>query len=373
VKWEKGFRRLLTLAILSGTAASLWLFSAPSANAVNNLETGVWWRNQTGAATLPAPPQVPAGGMWVSSDPTGPSAVSALRFTLADPEGFPTFSLRVAKLTAQPGTPVTSGAVPILACVVTGNWTTPPTFPGQWSNRPSYDCRRGSVPGQVSPDLSKMVFDLTNLPAAHSYDLVLVPGPATGVIALPPAPPLPVPAPVPVPVPSVPDPTGAVSSPTFDLTFEPVKLSDLSVLPAVPPQAAESSEAAPATSKVGTAVGPAPLGSLDVPATPAAVAAPALAAPPPGPVLAITPHSPVRRVTKVLGTSAVKRVIAGIVFCALAAWAWRLMAADSATRIGLAGGRGPLSLYDSVPLGTATGLRRRFSAGRRTGRPPALR
>jgi hypothetical protein len=374
VKWGKGFRRLLTLAVLSGTAASLWLFSAPSAHAVNNLETGVWWRNQTGRASLPAPPQVPAGGLWVSSDPTGPSAISAVRFTLAGTEGFPVLTLRVGRLTAQPGTPVTSGAVPIFACVLTGTWAKPPTFPGAWSARPSYDCAKGSVAGQMSPDLGAVVFNLTDLPAAHSYDLALVPGPPSRGIPLPQAPPLPVPVPVPLPVPStIPDPTGSISSPTFDITFEPVTLSDLSVLPTAAPQAGESATAAPATSKTGTAVGPAPLGSLAVPTTSAAVAAPALAVPASGPVLAITPRSPVRRVTKVLGTSTVKRVIAGIVFCALAAWAWRLMAADSAAGIVVAGGREALTLYDSVPLSTKSGLRRRFTTSPRIGAPPALR
>jgi hypothetical protein len=49
------------------------------------------------------------------------------------------------------------------------------------------------------------------------------------------------------------------------------------------------------------------------------------------------------------------------------------MAADSAARIGVAGGREALTLYDSVPLSTKSGLRRRFTTSPRIGAPPALR
>jgi hypothetical protein len=73
----------------------------------------------------------------------------------------------------------------------------------------------------------------------------------------------------------------------------------------------------------------------------------------------------------VVETSTATRAIAAVVFCVLAVWAWRLVAADSATGIGLAVGRQALSLYDSVPVGT--GLRRRFTAAPRIGTPPALR
>jgi hypothetical protein len=66
-------------------------------------------------------------------------------------------------------------------------------------------------------------------------------------------------------------------------------------------------------------------------------------------------------------------VIAGVVFCALAAWAWRVLAADGATGIEIADGRGELTLHDAVPLEREPGLRRRFAAKGRTGSPPPLR
>jgi hypothetical protein len=348
------------LAVLSALVASLSLFTAPSAHAVGKVDTGVWWRNQTDATTLPAPPQVPAGGLWVSSDPTGPSAISAFRFALSDTEGFPTLALRVAKITAQPATAVTSGTLPIRACAVTHDWTPPATFPGRWSARPGYDCTKGSVPGQLTPGRGTVVFDLTVLPAARNYDLVVVSDADVNVVALPPPP-----APVP-------DPNRAAGSPTFDVTFDPVKPSDLAVFPTQPPEAAAPAALSPtgATSTADSAVGPAPLVAFGVPPAPAAVpsvpptAAPSARLPRTTPALAAP-------VAKLAGTSRTTRVVAGVVFCALAAWAWRLLAGESETGLGAAGGRGALSLYDSAPL--ATPLRRRFTAGPRTGAPPALR
>jgi hypothetical protein len=273
----------------------------------------------------------------VSNDPTGPSAISAVRFTLQNSEGFPTLSLRVARFTAQPATAATPDAAPIRACVVTADWTTPTTFPGPWSARPSYDCTKGSTPGQLSPDLSTMVFDLTVLPAGRSYDLALVPG---------------------APVPPVPE-------PTFDVTFEPVKPSDLAVFPTSPKPGTKPAPAA------DTAVGPAPLGSFEVPAAPRVVPAPSAAEP--TAVVSTTPRALVGPLAKVAGTSSAVRVMAGVVFGALALWAWRLLAANNATGIVVADGRRALRLSDPAPFATEPEPRRRFAAGPRTGAPPALR
>jgi hypothetical protein len=349
------------LAVLSALVASLSLFTAPSAHALGKVDTGVWWRNQTDATTLPAPPQVPAGGLWVSSDPTGPSAISAFRFALSDTEGFPTLALRVAKITAQPATAVTSGTLPIRACAVTHDWAPPATFPGKWSARPGYDCTKGSVPGQLSPDRSMVVFDLTVLPAAPSYDLVVVSDADVNVVALPPPP-----APVP-------DPNRGAGSPTFDITFEPVKPSDLAVFPTSPPQAAEPAMApATAAATADSAVGPAPLVPLDVAPASAAVP-PSTPAARPAARLPRATRAVVAPVAKLAATSRVTRVLAGVVFCALAAWAWRLLAADGAVVPGIAGGREALSLYDPVSPREGPGLRRRFGASPRIGVPPALR
>jgi hypothetical protein len=341
-------RPLRRLAALAAITAGFWLLAAPSAHAVDQLETGVWWRNQTGAATLPTPPQVPPGGLWVSNDATGPSAVSAIRFTVPDAGGVGTLSLHLARFTAQPATPATPAAALIHACVVTGAWTTPANSPGPWSARPSFDCTNGSTPGQLSTDHSTMVFDLTVLPPGHSYDLALVPGTSA---------------------PSASDPTQVAGSPTFDLTFEPVKPTDLSGSTTAP-----TPPTPPTTRAAGTAVGPAPFGSLDVRTAPSAVVQEPVAVATPAAVRAVTPRSLAAPVaTAVARTSTAARVIAGLVVGALALWAWRLLAARNTTVTALAGARPATSLSDPAPPGTQTGLRRRFTTGPRIGAPPALR
>jgi hypothetical protein len=350
-------RRIVAFAALAGTTLGIGLLTAPSAYAVDKVATGVWWRDETGATTVPPPPQVPAGGLWVSSDPSGPSAISALHFTLADSEGFPALTLRVANLTAPPPSPAAPDSVPpIQLCASTHAWTPPASSPGSWADRPTYDCALGSVSGQFAPDNSTVRFDLTVLPTAQSYDLVLVPGtPSPGAVAPPPAP---APAPLPVPAPA---PAG---SPTFDLSFQPVKAADLSTLPT----ASGSTPQPDVISSPELGVGPAALAWLDPPVAPApAVPAPLAATRPPAVILPTASHA----VATLAGTSRTNRVIAGLVFCALAAWAWRLMSADGGAD--LVGGRLAMTLYDSVPLGPDVSKRRRFTSERRSGTPPTLR
>jgi hypothetical protein len=73
-----------------------------------------------------------------------------------------------------------------------------------------------------------------------------------------------------------------------------------------------------------------------------------------------------------VGISKTRRAIAAAVLCVLAAWAWRLLAGESAADAALGGnGWEPLSIYDTPP--TAAGGSRRLTTGRRTGTPPMLR
>ncbi|MHB8464279.1 MAG: hypothetical protein ACYDH6_00715 [Acidimicrobiales bacterium] len=330
------------MAVLAGAVASLWLGNAPAAQAADNaqatakVDTAVWWRYQTDAATLPAPPEVPARGLWVSSDPTGPSAISAVRIALAETDAFTTLTLRVARLSSQPAAPRTTTSAPIRVCPVTRDWATPVTFPGRWSTRPAYDCSKGSIPGRLSPDRTTVAFDLKVLPAAHHYNVVVIPDTSVG----------------------------AVGSPTFDVTFEPVRPSDLSVIPI---SAASTSAPVPAAaaSPADTAVAPVPLASPDMPAADVAVAPvpPAAATPV---VLPVATRVLALPSVHVGGASRTHRVIAALVFCALAAWAVRLLRAPTTT------GRDVLTLYD-YPLATQSSPLRRFTAGGRTGAPPGLR
>jgi hypothetical protein len=123
------------------------------------------------------------------------------------------------------------------------------------------------------------------------------------------------------------------------------------------------------------AVGPAPLASIGVPAAPVGLVPAPAATPAPTsaqPALPAASRAVARPLAKVSATSRATRITAGVVFCALAAWAWRVLAADGATGVG-PDGREALTLHDFMPAGPDSGLRRRFTAGPRTGAPPALR
>ena len=91
-----------------------------------------WWNKlRQSGVPAPAPPDAPDGGLYVAADPSGPSAIAALRFS-GDLPG--TLKLKVAPSNAPTGTsvsvfPATSAWTP----VQNGNWEDAPTFNGAGS------------------------------------------------------------------------------------------------------------------------------------------------------------------------------------------------------------------------------------------------
>ena len=187
---------------------------APGAAAetrVSNLASNFWWEAEQSPATLPTPPTVPAGGLWVSSNATGPQSVSAVRFVMAADQTNPVLALQVSS--AQPASAVASG---IVACPTTANWSGGPG-PGAWNARPAGDCSIGQVSGVLSPDGHILSFQLSKVATAGVVDIVLEP----------------------------------LGTPTFDATFEPVTagnvLSSTAVAPP-PPTTAPPTTVAPTVS-----------------------------------------------------------------------------------------------------------------------------
>ena len=212
----RGSAALVAPAAVVALAAPAALLAPPPASAapgVSGLASNYWWEAEQGPSTLPAPPSVPPGGLWVSSDPTGAQAVSAVRFVLPAAGVAPVLSLTVSS--AQPATGIGGDVV---ACPTTSAWS-PGPGPGQWSTRPAPDCQAGQVPGALSPDGHVLSFSLASLATGGVVDVVIQ--------AAPP---------------------GPVGSPTFDVTFEPVTSADVS---GVAPAAATA-----------PAPGPAPGGSV---------------------------------------------------------------------------------------------------------------
>lgn len=155
-------RRLFRIFLPLASAAIVLLPSAPlGASEVDAV--GWWWRAQTGLVAVPAPPNVPEGGLAVGTAPDGATAVGAVRFVLDD-EAPVRLTLTVAD---SQGTPE------LLACPPTVRWA--PAQAGRWPSRPAPACDLAEVEGAPSEDGATWTFDVAAFPAEQRLDLVIVP------------------------------------------------------------------------------------------------------------------------------------------------------------------------------------------------------
>ena len=146
----------------------LTAFSSSASSRAAEPEAYGWWHKAqqipNNATNLPPPPGVPADGMFVANEPSGPFAISAVRYAA---ESDATLTLPVAG-TGQSGTPA------VMACPSTATWDS--AVAGRWDNRPAYDCKTNAE-GKLTPDGKGMAFalkpDLQRNPG--TYDLVIVP------------------------------------------------------------------------------------------------------------------------------------------------------------------------------------------------------
>jgi hypothetical protein len=223
------------MVVVAGAVVS----SRGPAQAVQGVESGYWWQGQPDGAPLPAPPTVPANGLWVSGNQAAPVAIAALRIQLAPGETAPVLTAKINS--SFPPAQVTSAAnadqLVVMACPTNGAWK--PAQAGAWSARPQYQCG-GAVNGTVSPDGTTISFDLGGVVTDNKVDVALVPG--TGAAVIPNVPGLPAP----------PQPSG------FDLTLQPVTAA----------QVQTSAGAASSTADTSAAGAPNDAGaSADVPAS----------------------------------------------------------------------------------------------------------
>src|SRR4051794_34144206 len=88
---ERRIRLARRLGIAAGAVVLVvsMVAGGGQAGAVSGVESGYWVVAQTAGGQLPAPPNVPAGGMWVSSNTAIALAVSAIRLTLDTGEAPP--------------------------------------------------------------------------------------------------------------------------------------------------------------------------------------------------------------------------------------------------------------------------------------------
>ena len=79
---------------------------------------------------VPPPPTVPDGGLWVSSNASGPQSLSAVRVTLSPGDSAPTLVLDVHQ--AVPPNTLALAAYPTAAA-----WS--PGTAQAWSSKPAFD------------------------------------------------------------------------------------------------------------------------------------------------------------------------------------------------------------------------------------------
>lgn len=155
-------------------ATLLVLFIAGAGASADAPESyGWWWKAQQAPGfVLPAPPYVPAGGLYVANDPTGPTAVSALRFTQAGTGG------ATLKLAAAQGS-ANAIADQVVACPLAAPFDA--SEAGAWAFVPQGDCETTAVAGVADADLATVTWKLTGAFEASegTWSMVLTPAPGS--------------------------------------------------------------------------------------------------------------------------------------------------------------------------------------------------
>lgn len=233
------------LAVVAGTL--LMIVPASAAPGTRIVDTGWWWRLQTGVlAPVPPPPNVEEGMLYVQGTPDRAQAIAAISAELPDGHASPVLTLQVADGGDQGG-----AAAVLLACNAGSAWTG--EFAGRWDSAPVVDCS-SSVTGIRADDGMSWTFPIGALQFEDRFNIVLTPGQVDGA------------------------PEGANGS-SFTLVFEPPTAADIATTegeaPAADPPPVSLAPAPPPadTGDGGFVAAPDP---IDVAPPPVPAAAPSL-------------------------------------------------------------------------------------------------
>jgi hypothetical protein len=155
--------------VAAGVVLLLFSTTALPANGQEPDAVGWWYRLKSHALPVapPAPPNVPAGGLYVEQDPDGPGAVSAVRARVAGSIG------ATLTLTAAQGSTTTLGA-PVQACTATSAWEPALPAPGYWEDAPTHGTT--CAPGTVSTDGKYVAFHFSGaFLSTEVLDVVIAP------------------------------------------------------------------------------------------------------------------------------------------------------------------------------------------------------
>src|SRR5688572_9842439 len=138
--------RVLSIAVFAIGVPVAW-FGMAEADAP--AQAGWWFKLNSTPSPLdvPAPPNVPEGGLYIANDPSGPAAIAAVNLP-AEEGATGTLTLKVADGGA--------GEALVVACPTVGLWT--PAEGGKWDAAPKYDCDAAKVLGTVAEDESTITF-----------------------------------------------------------------------------------------------------------------------------------------------------------------------------------------------------------------------
>lgn len=131
-----------------------------------------WWTQTYIEGIGSAQPDVPRKGMLVENAPSGPIALSALKFSLKDGQVPKQLSLSIS------GSAIITQ--PPVACVATTAFES--SQGGAWEDRPVHDCTH-SVPGVVNADQTRIRFPVGKLAERRSLSVVILAGGPTDRIA----------------------------------------------------------------------------------------------------------------------------------------------------------------------------------------------
>jgi hypothetical protein len=112
-----------------------------------------WWSQ---ASSLPPPPDVSSDGLYVQGGPSGPVAISALRFSL--PEG-----QTPKKLVLVPNGVASPSAAVQVCPLKTASEQFKPAQNGAWADAPAYDCDAKLAVVGTADDAGTLTFDVAAL------------------------------------------------------------------------------------------------------------------------------------------------------------------------------------------------------------------
>ena len=163
-------RALLGGSAALGVAAVVILLLPFSAGANGPTKYGWWYEANPGLPVAPPPPpQVPADGLYVANGFGGPTAISALTFTV--PSGAPLGPLTL-KIAGNP----TITQPPVACTLSPSSAGYKPVQEGAWNDRPSYDCKKAQITGSVDANKTSVTFDADPFLANGTVSLVILAG-----------------------------------------------------------------------------------------------------------------------------------------------------------------------------------------------------